>query len=77
MSNLKATYSAEFGADILIDRTHLSDKGYTSEKNTVVSVLKEGLGFRGKMVQQIGDSTDNAQSTEGGLHTAQSISLPL
>lgn len=43
----------------------------------MVSVLKEGLGFRGKMVQQIGDSTDNPQSTEGGLHTGQSMSFTL
>lgn len=68
MNNRRQTHSAEFGAHILINGTHLSDKGYTSEKNTMVSVLKEGLGFGGEMVQQIGDSTDDPQSTKGGLH---------
>lgn len=62
------SYLFELFSTGLVSCTHLNDESHTREKNAVVAVLEEGLGFIGEMVNQIWHASDDSQCAQGGLY---------
>jgi hypothetical protein len=61
------THFSECLTDGLVGSAHLGDQGNASQQDTVIVDLQERFRLRGEVVHQVGDSSDDSQSTQGGL----------
>lgn len=60
-------YRSEFIQNRVVDLAHLRDQSNGREEDTVIAICKQVLGFGSKVVCNIRDLFNDAESTKSGL----------